>query len=362
MRRRDLTIEGKDMVIQDILEQAIIRGASDIFIVAGAMLSFKINCEIQKVADYKLMPKDTLELISQIYEIKDGNRKNVISHNEDDFSFSLKKLGRFRANIYYQRGSLAAILRVVRFELPDPDSYHIPKNVMDLAKMQKGLILVTGSAGSGKSTTLACMIDAINQSRNAHIITIEDPIEYLHSHKKSIVSQREVAHDTADYPSALKAALREAPNVLLVGEMRDLNTMQIAISAAETGHLVLSSLHTNNATETINRIIDVFDTSRQQQIRVQLAMNLQAVVSQQLIPAKDQTLVPAFEVLTMTNAIRTLIRENKLHQIPNMIATGKEYGMMAMDDAIYKLYQDGNIDRTTALLYASNPDVLSKKI
>lgn len=350
------------MDIKYILEQAIVKGASDIFIVAGAMLSFKINGEIQKIDDYKLMPNDTLELISQIYEIKDGNRANVIKKNEDDFSFSLKKLGRFRANVYYQRGSLAAILRVVRFELPDPVSYHIPSQVMNLAKLQKGLILVTGSAGSGKSTTLACMIDDINRNRNAHIITIEDPIEYLHSHKKSIVSQREVAHDTSDYPNALKAALREAPNVLLVGEMRDLNTMQIAISAAETGHLVLSSLHTNSAAETINRIIDVFDSSKQQQIRVQLAMNLQAVVSQQLIPAKDQTLVPAFEVLTMTNAIRTLIRENKLHQIPNMIATGKEYGMISMDDAILKLYQDGNIDKTNALLYATNPDVLSKKL
>ncbi len=349
--------------IQEILKAAIDQGASDLFIVAGAALSFKINGEILRQSNQILKPQDTEELIRQIYILKNGRETQPLKETgEDDFSFSLSQLGRFRVNTYYQRGSLAAVLRVVRFTLPDPEEVHIPKEVLDLANLQKGLILVTGSAGSGKSTTLACLIDRINRERNAHIITIEDPIEYLHSHQKSIVSQREIAHDTTDYLHALRAALREAPNVILVGEMRDLETIQTALSAAETGHLVMSTLHTIGAAETINRIIDVFPASQQQQIRVQLAMVLQAVVSQQLLPTVERTMIPAFELMLSNSAIRTQIRENKLHQIDNTIASGRAQGMLQMDDSIGRLARAGVITRQTALLYASNPEILGKKL
>lgn len=351
------------MDIQEILKQAIKKEASDIFIVAGAALCFKIKGEIQRQSEQILKPEDTSNLIHQIYVLKNGRETQQLKNSgEDDFSFSLSKLGRFRVNTYYQRGSQAAVLRVVRFSLPDPEEYHIPASILNFSKLQKGLILVTGSAGSGKSTTLACIIDQINKQRNAHIITIEDPIEYLHSHQKSIVSQREIAHDTTDYLHALRAALREAPNVILVGEMRDLETIQTALSAAETGHLVLSSLHTIGSAETINRIIDVFPASQQQQIRVQLSMVLQAVVSQQLIPTVNHDMIPAFEIMMTNSAIRTQIRENKLHQIDNTIASGRSSGMIQMDDSILQLMKQGLISKENALLYATNPEILAKKL
>ncbi len=349
--------------IQDILHQAVEQSASDIFIVAGAPLCFKIKGNITRYNDEILKPVATDELIQQIYELKNGRQiERLDDDGEDDFSFSLLRLARFRVNVYYQRGSKAAVLRVVNFDLPDHSVLHIPETIMDFSKLQKGLVLVTGSAGSGKSTTLACIIDQINQDRNAHIITIEDPIEYLHTHKKSIVSQREVIHDTRSNISALRAALREAPNVILVGEMRDLETIQVALSAAETGHLVLSSLHTLGAAETINRIIDVFPANQQQQIRIQLSMVLQAVVSQQLIPTNDGQMHPAFEIMTMTNAIRTQIRENKLHQIDNTIAAGKAQGMIQMDESLLQLVQRKLISKEDALIYAANADILAKKI
>ncbi len=349
--------------IQEILKLAIDKDVSDIFIIAGSPLCFKIKGNIVRVNDQVYKPIDTENLISQIRNLAKTNYPETLNKNfENDFSFSLQKLGRFRVNTYQQRGSSAAVLRVVKFDLPNPSDYKIPEQVLNFSNLQKGLVLVTGSAGSGKSTTLACIVNKINENRNAHIVTIEDPIEYLHHHKTSIVSQREIAHDTMDYLTALRAALREAPNIILVGEMRDLETIQTALSAAETGHLVLSSLHTLSAAETINRIIDVFPASKQQQIRVQLAMVLQAVISQQLIPSKENELVPAFEIMTMTNAVRTQIRENKLHQIDNTIASSKAYGMIQMDESILKLFQDGFITKENALLYASNPEVLEKKL
>lgn len=234
--------------------------------------------------------------------------------------------------------------------------------MINLSTLQKGLVLVTGSAGCGKSTTLACIIDEINKTRNAHIITIEDPIEYLHRHNKSIVSQREVFHDASNYAHALRAALREAPNVILVGEMRDLETIQTALSAAETGHLVLSTLHTVGAAETINRIIDVFPPSQQHQIKIQLSMVLHSIVSQQLIPSLDNQLIPAFEILMTNSAIKTQIRDGKTHQIDNYIQSGKKEGMLAMDDSIYQLFKDGKISVDNAMLYASNSEVMAKKV
>ena len=351
------------MNIKVILQKAIDDQASDIFIIAGANLCFKINGHIIRQDDVILKPKDTKNLIEQIYALKNGiDGKYIEELGEDDFSFALSDLGRFRVNVYYQRGSLAAVLRVVRFELPDYREYHITDTIMKFADLNKGLVLVTGSAGSGKSTTLACLIDKINKERNEHIITIEDPIEYIHRHKKSIVSQREVYHDTKGYLQALRAALREAPNVILVGEMRDLETIQTVLQAAETGHLVLSTLHTIDAAETINRIINVFPSEQQQQIRIQLSMVLQGVISQQLIPTVDGKMHAAFEVMIVNNAIRTQIRENKIHQIPNSIASGKNIGMVTMDDSILELYEKGIISKENALLFATNPDIITKKM
>ena len=347
-----------------MLQLAIEKKASDIFIVAGFPVSFRIKGIIKPVSEFALSPDTTSLMIKQLYELnKNRDPKLLEEEGEDDFAFSLSQIGRFRVNAYYQRGSKAAVLRVVNFILPRPEELHIPKRVVEFADLKKGLVLITGSAGCGKSTTLACLIDIINKKRNAHIITIEDPIEYLHKHNKSIVSQREIAHDTKSYINALRAALRESPDVILVGEMRDLETIQIALSAAETGHLVLSTLHTIGAANTIDRIIDVFPANQQQQIRIQLAMVLQAVVSQQLIPSKNNDeMLPSFEIMTSNNAIRAHIREGKTHQIENTILSNKEEGMLLLDDSILELYQKSLITKEDALLYCSNPDILKKKL
>ena len=302
-------------------------------------------------------------MIKDIYQLANNRDfSNFLASRDDDFSFSLPNIGRFRVNAYRQRNSCAAVLRIVRFELPDPKKMHIPEIVCDLANQKKGMILVTGPAGSGKSTTLACIIDQINQKRNTHIITIEDPIEYLHSHNKSIVSQREVFHDTKNYVAALKAALREAPEVILVGEMRDLETIDIAITAAETGHLIFSSLHTVGAANTIDRMIDVFPASQQQQIRVQLAMVLNAVICQQLLPGVDGKMIPAFEIMICNQAIRTLIRDGKTHQIDSTISNSRQLGMITMDEAIIELYKQGKISKETALMYATNPKIVERRL
>ena len=355
------------MDVRDILKEAINQNVSDVFIVAGANVCFKKSGVIKPFSEEKLTPVDTRDIVEQIYKLNDGNgiQRNIKileEHGEDDFSFSLSQLGRFRVNAYFQRGSMSAVLRVVRFTLPDPEEYHIPSTILNLANVTKGLVIVTGPTGCGKSTTLACIVDEINKTKNDHIITIEDPIEYLHRHKKSIVSQREVGHDTKDYLSALRAALREAPNVILVGEIRDLETVSVALNAAETGHLVLSTLHTQGAAETISRIIDIFPPSQQEQIRVQLTMTLQAVVSQQLLPSVNGNMVPAFEIMKSNPAIRTQIRDNKLHLIDNTIGANREDGMMTMDESILNLYKNQLIDKNTALQYATNKDVLERKL
>lgn len=352
------------MNIEEILKDAIKKDASDIFIVAGKCLCFKIKGNIVPFNDERLMPNDTEELIKQIYEIKNASKSidEIYDDGEDDFSFSLSQLGRFRVSVYLQRGSLASVLRVVKFSLPDYKECHIPDSVIDVAKLNKGLVLVTGSAGSGKSTTLACIVDEINKTKNNHIITIEDPIEYLHSHKQSIVSQREIGNDTSDYLHALKAALREAPNVILVGEILNYETASVALSAAETGHLVLSTLHTLSASETINRLIDLFPANQQNQVRVQLASCLQAVFCQQLVLGNDSNLYPAFEIMKVNNAIRTQIRDNKLHLIDNSINQGHDLGMISMDDYLYNLVKDKTISVEEALNSANNKEFLEKRL
>lgn len=351
------------MDIKELLKEIVTRNASDIFIVAGSPCAIKVAGKIIKYNDTRLMPLDTEKMIKDIYQLANNRDfSNFLASGDDDFSFSLPNIGRFRVNAYRQRNSCAAVLRIVRFELPDPKKMHIPEIVCDLANQKKGMILVTGPAGSGKSTTLACIIDQINQKRNTHIITIEDPIEYLHSHNKSIVSQREVFHDTKNYVAALKAALREAPEVILVGEMRDLETIDIAITAAETGHLIFSSLHTVGAANTIDRMIDVFPASQQQQIRVQLAMVLNAVICQQLLPCVDGKMIPAFEIMICNQAIRTLIRDGKTHQIDSTISNSRQLGMITMDEAIIELYKQGKISKETALMYATNPKIVERRL
>ena len=282
---------------------------------------------------------------------------------DDDFSFSIPGVSRFRVNAYKQRGSLAAVIRVIAFRLPDPAELSIPEDVMNISDYTRGMVLVTGSAGSGKSTTMACLIDRINHTREGHIITLEDPLEYLHRHDRCIVSQREICTDTESYLTSLRATLRQSPDVILLGEMRDHETIQTAMTAAETGHLVFSSLHTLGAANTIERIMDVFEPSQQHQIALQLSMVLQAVISQQLLPTADgKGRVAAFEVMIANPAIRSLIRDGKTHQIQATVQTSRAQGMITMDDALFDLYQGGVITRDMALTYAQEIDVLRKKL
>lgn len=347
--------------VEELLKDAVEKDASDIFIVAGSPYAYKMNGEIKVIGTDRLMPNDCEEIIKKIYDYAPYNSMDTfLETGDDDFSFSIPNVGRFRVNVYRQRNSQAAVLRVVQFDLPKPEDYNIPEFIINLHKVKKGMILISGSAGSGKSTTLACIIDKINETRNAHIITIEDPIEFLHSHKKSIVSQREILHDTQGYLQALRAALRETPEVILLGEMRDSETITTALTAAETGHLLFSTLHTVGAANTIDRIIDAFSTN-QQQIRTQLSMVLNAVISEQLLPAIDGGVVPAFEIMIVNPAIRSQIRDGKTYQIDNTIASNRDLGMITMDDSIYKLYEQGKISADTAVLYSVNPEQMKKR-
>jgi twitching motility protein PilT len=349
------------MKISQIFADAVSSQASDIFIIAGLPMSFKINGEIKPQGAILITP-DTAEMIQNIYALAGRSMDAFNETGDDDFSFSIRDIGRFRVNTYKQRGSLAAVMRVVMFDLPDPDVLGIPKEVINLFQKTKGLVLVTGPSGSGKSTTLACIIYKINKTRNSHIITLEDPIEYIHRHDRSIVSQREIEIDTISYAKGLRAALRESPDVILLGEMRDFETISIAMSAAETGQLVFSTLHTLGVANTIDRIIDVFPPAQQQQVRVQLSMVLQAVISQQLIPSVQGELVPVFEVMFVNSAIRNMIRESKAHQIDSVVYASADEGMRNMDSEIFRLYQDGVISADIAKFYCINYDVMNKKI
>ncbi|MBQ7654952.1 MAG: PilT/PilU family type 4a pilus ATPase [Clostridia bacterium] len=346
----------------DLLTKAVQMGGADIFVIPGAAVSVKVNNSLVKLTDKIMLPADTEKLVQQMYDIAHRDIKHLDQAGDDDFSFAIKDVSRFRCNAYKQRGTLAAICRIVNFELPDPKDMHIPDIVMSLAEMRSGMILVTGPAGSGKSTTLACIVNEINLRREGHIVTIEDPIEYLHRHHKSLVSQREVPNDAATFSRALRAALRQAPDVIMLGEMRDLDTIRTAITAAETGHLLLSSLHTIGAAKTVDRIIDTFPAEQQTQIRVQLSMVLKAVVSQRLIPTVDGKRIPVFEVMTVNPAIQNMIRDGRTHQIDNVIYGGSDKTMLSMDNELARLVREKRITRDIALIYASNPDTLSKRI
>ena len=351
-----------EQTIPEYLSYATTNHASDIFIIAGRPLSFKIDGKLTSHGE-RLIPDDTENLLRQIYQMANGrNFDHFLDTGDDDFSFSIPGLSRFRVNTYRQRGSLAAVIRVIAFELPDPDVLNIPEDVMSAADFSKGMVLVTGPAGSGKSTTLACIIDRINHSREGHIITLEDPLEYLHRHDKCIVSQREICTDTQSYLVSLRATLRQSPDVILLGEMRDYETIQTAMTAAETGHLVLSSLHTTGAANTIGRIVDVFEPAQQRQISIQLSMVLQAVISQQLVPDVNGHTIPVFEVMRLNPAIRNMIRDNKVHQIDGVIASSAHEHMRSMDQSLLELYKQKKITKETALKFASNADMLKRKL
>ena len=330
--------------IPDFLTEAANKRVSDIFIIAGRPLAEKIDGHLLSSGE-RLMPAETENLLRIIYKLA-GNRdiSRLLETGDDDFSFSIPGVSRFRVNAYKQRGSLAAVIRVIAFKLPDPAE------------------LVTGSAGSGKSTTMACLIDRINHTREGHIITLEDPLEYLHRHDRCIVSQREICTDTESYLTSLRATLRQSPDVILLGEMRDYETIQTAMTAAETGHLVFSSLHTLGAANTIERIMDVFEPSQQRQIAIQLSMVLQAVISQQLIPDVDGRNIPVFEIMRLTPAIRNMIRDNKVHQIEGVISTSSQDQMRSMDQSLLELYKKGRITKDTAVSYAMNPDMLKRRL
>ena len=346
----------------DYLEQAVAEQASDLFIVAGGPVSEKVEGHLRPISGEKVFPAETERLIMGLYDMADRSMDAYRATGDDDFSFAVPGLARFRVNAYRQRGSLAAVVRLVAFDIPDYRALRIPEQVMDLADLAHGMVLVTGTAGSGKSTTQACIIDRINRTREAHIITLEDPIEYLHRDRRSIVSQREIAIDTTDYLSALRACLRQAPDVILLGEMRDHETIRTAMTAAETGHLLIATIHTNGAANTIDRIIDALPSTQQSQIRVQLSMVLRTVVSQRLLPDVDGELVPAYEIMHMNAAIRSMIRDCKNHQIDNVIAAGGGEGMKAMDQSILELYQAGTITRETALEYADHPEQMLRRM
>lgn len=346
----------------EYVKQAVEHQASDLFFVAGGQVSEKLDGRLHRLDSPRLLPPDTQQVVEDIYKVSQRSMDTFLQRGDDDFSFSIPGLARFRVNTYRQRGSMAAVIRIVSFDIPNWEQIGIPRQVMDLAALESGLVLVTGTAGSGKSTTQACIIDRINRTRDCHIVTLEDPIEFLHRHQKSIVSQREIAIDTQDYLSALRACVRQSPDVILLGEMRDPETIHTAMTAAETGHLVIATLHTKGAVNAIDRVIDAFPSNQQTQIRVQLGAVLRTVVSQQLVPDVHGNLVPACEILQLNAAARSMIRDNKTHQLQNVIATGGREGMLSMDQSLTALCKDGRITKETALHFADNPDQLQRNL
>lgn len=349
------------ITINDLLAISKENGASDLHITVGVPPKCRVNGELRNIDLPKLFPSDTEAIVTPI--LSDYHKKVLEEYGEVDFAYSIPELGRYRVNVFKQRGSLACVIRLVGMSIPEPQMLGITPAMLELTNKKRGLVLVTGPTGSGKSTTLASLIDQINRNYTSHIITLEDPIEYLHTHNKSIVNQREVGLDTSSYAHALRSALREDPDVILVGEMRDLETISTAITAAETGHLVFSTLHTIGAAATIDRAIDVFPPNQQQQIRIQLATVLEAVISQALIPLTGgRGRVAAFEVMLGTPAVKNLIREGKTFQITSMMQTSKKIGMQTLDDAIYDLYLSGKIDAEHALNYSQDPIALEKRL
>lgn len=358
MERQD---ENMAQTVEEILSAAKRAGASDVHITVGIPPKMRVNGKLITMEGERLMPADTMVIAESV--MNETQKQRFDEKGEVDMSFAIAGEGRYRVNVYKQRGSAAMAFRLVDTVVPSPETLGVPSSVIDLYQKKRGLILVTGPTGSGKSTTLAAIIDKINNNREAHVITLEDPIEYLHQHKQAIVNQREIGLDSMSYANALRAALREDPDVILVGEMRDFETISVAITAAETGHLVLSTLHTIGAASTVDRVIDVFPPHQQQQIRVQLANVLEAVISQQLVPMiGGKGRAAAFEVLHTNSAVRNLIREGKTHQITSVMQTNRKMGMITMDDALAQLYNEYKIDKEMAIQYAQDPEILKTKL
>lgn len=345
-------------ILQELLSKTIEMKASDLHLTVGLPPTIRCNGRLVQIGTDRLLPKDVEEFSKEILKEK---YEEYLSIGEFDTSYSAQGIGRFRVNVFKQRNSDAIAIRVIALKIPTLDELRHPAVLKDIVTKKRGLVLVTGPTGSGKSTTLAAMINEINNTRQAHIITLEDPIEYLHKHNMCIVNQREIGKDSKSYESALKAILREDPDVILVGEMRDLETISIAITAAETGHLVFSTLHTIGAAKTIDRIIDVFPPHQQQQVKIQLSSVLEAVVSQQLVPnIESNGRVAALEIMVTTPGIQNLIREGKTHQIESAVQTGNKYGMKTMDMAIAELYKKGVISMETAMTYAVDRETLKR--
>ncbi|MFZ5966242.1 MAG: type IV pilus twitching motility protein PilT [Bacillota bacterium] len=349
------------MDLLELLDKTVQAKASDLHITVAVPPVLRINGRLERLDYPALMPKDTHDLVNQL--LNEKQLQYLEEHGEMDLSYSNAGLGRFRVNVYKQRGSYGIAFRVVNLIIPTMESLGLPAVLKELAQKKRGIVLVTGPTGSGKSTTLATMVDHINKTRKCHILTLEDPIEYLHKHNLSIVNQREMGNDSFSFSNALRAALRQDPDVILVGEMRDLETISIALTAAETGHLVFSTLHTMGAAKTIDRIIDVFPPSQQAQIKVQLATVLEGIISQQLLPhTSGDGRVAALEIMVATPAIRNLIREGKTFQINTSIQTGIKYGMQTMDNALKDLYSRGIISRDSALSSAVDREMLERFI
>jgi len=348
--------------LRALLEEVIEREASDLHITAGECPKLRIDGDItNSTTTYVMSPKDTLQLAYSV--LTENQKKRFETEDELDFSFGIQNLARFRGNCFKQRGCVGMVIRMIPFSLKTFEDLGLPPILARLAEKPRGLVLVTGPTGSGKSTTLAAMIDKINKERKGHIITVEDPIEFIHRHQSCIVNQREVGTDTKSFSTALKYALREDPDVILVGEMRDLDTISAALTIAETGHLALATLHTNSAAESINRIIDVFPSNQQQQVRAQLAFVLEGVVTQVLLPkAKGRGRAMACEIMVATPAIRALIRDDKVHQIQSALQSGKKFGMQTMNDALYQLYISREVVRDECLRVSGDPNEFLRMI
>lgn len=348
--------------LRSLLQEMIDREASDLHVTAGERPKLRVDGDIlDSTIDHIMTPKDTLQLAYSV--LTESQKKRFELENELDFSFGIQNLARFRGNVFKQRGCVAMVLRMIPFSVRTFDELGLPPVMAELADRPRGLILVTGPTGSGKSTTLAAVIDKINKERKSHILTMEDPIEFIHRHQGCIVNQREIGTDTKSFATALKYALREDPDVILVGEMRDLETITAALTIAETGHLVLATLHTNSAAESINRMIDVFPGNQQSQIRAQLAFVLEGVITQTLLQRnRGKGRVMACEIMVATPAIRALIRDDKSHQIYSALQSGKKYGMQTMTDALYQLYMNREVPKDECLRVASNPNEFLRMI
>ena len=345
--------------MHDLLQILIDRGASDLHITTGTFPQIRVSGRLLALTEFEqLTPQDTQRLAYSV--LNDAQKQKFEEENELDLSFGIQNLARFRCNVYRQRGAVAAAIRVIPYKIRTFDELNLPPIVQQLAERPKGLILVTGPTGSGKSTTLAAMIDKINNELSEHIMTIEDPIEFVHPHKKCLVNQREVFADTHSFKNALKSILRQDPDVVLVGEMRDLETISAALTIAETGHLTLGTLHTNSCAQTMNRIIDVFPTAQQGQVRAQLALVLEGVLSQALVPKVGGGRVMALEIMVTTPAIRNLIREEKIHQIYSAMQSGQKFGMQTMNQAVVELVRKRLITREEAMNRSTLPEELAQ--